>query len=641
MSVTAKKGRTFTPYYKENKPVTVEEINTFPHVDVPQMDIIQEDAEWYNIRSEFSQEDGVTVVATYLPAYNQEGKLTGYKRRDWTKDKEETGHFTVVGVVRVNSKLFGQQQCKPNKKRRLYFVEGEGDVVATRRALINSLKGTNFEGVEVMMPQVVGLNCGAGNAAQSTLHNEDFIRSYNEIACIMDNDCATDLEKLKGVKKGAEATEDIASALLAENFFTVEYPDKVKDPREWFKKDPKGFADKITWQLKKFSPEKILGLDEVDVSSLRKKKKNGIPLRILKKTQEKTKSPLKGELWTLCAPSGAGKSTIARLIESDIADYLMYGMKEVSHLQENEFKMCEDGNHRLIDFNEGEKLGIIRLEEDFEETINSLYALDLGIEPKAFNEDPEMFLSIEEHEKIHKRWTEKGILKILDHFGSMKIDMLISKLKQMVAFGCRWFIVDHFSMLVSGLRSGNDVKELDIIMTELAAFCKQYDVFILGVSHISRKKIDPPKNKDGEVEAFFLPVRKEDMRGSAALEQLSWVVIMLEPEELPNRSRGRVRVVIGKNRRGKSLGYTDVLWQNTDGTYEDASEWVVEGECYMKNGEMMHCFSETQTPLITKPKVNTLASKNKPVIQKENIDTTPSSTVESFPIEEAETDEPF
>ncbi len=606
MSVTAKKGKTFTQYYRNEKPLTVDEVKTFPCVAVPQMDIIEVDAEFYEIRSEYSQEDGETLVATYLPYYNQEGKLTGYKRRDWTKDKEEHGHFTAVGVVKVNSKLFGQHKCKVNKKGRLYYAEGEGDVVATRRAILDSLKGTKYEGVEVMEPNVVGLNCGAGNAGQSTLHNEDFLRSYKEICSLMDNDCATELERSKGIKKGAEATEEIASTLLADNFFVVEFPEKIKDPRGWFKSDPEGFAKKITWELKKFSPEKIMGLEEVDVKSLRKKKKNGIPLRNLKKLQELTKSPIKGELWTLTAPSGAGKSTIARDIEFDIANYLMYGLSETEHFQENEFTLCKDGKPRLSDFEEDEKLGIIRLEEDYEETVNSLYAMDLGIEAKSFNEDPEKYLTEEEHENLHKKWSEKGVLKILDHFGSMKIDLLISKLKQMVAFGCKWFIIDHFSMLVSGLRSGNDVKELDIIMTELAAFCKQYGVFILGVSHISRKKIDPPKDKEGNSLAFFLPVRKEDMRGSAALEQLSWVVIMLEPEELPNRSRGRVRLVVGKNRRGKKLGYADVLWQNEDGTYTDASEWEVDGYCYVHNGETMHCFNDVEIPV-----PNSLAEKNK------------------------------
>jgi replicative DNA helicase len=594
MSISAKKGRNFTPYYRDSKPLTVAEVNEFPCVAVENMDLLIEDAEFYGVRSEFSQEDGETIVATYLPYYNQEGKLTGYKRRDWLRDKEEKGHFTVVGVVKVNSKLFGQQHCNVNKNSKVYYVEGEGDVFATRRALLNSLKGTKYEGK--ISPNVVGLNCGAGNATHSTAHNEDFLRGFKEIVCIMDNDEATEMERLKGVHKGKEATEAISSYLLAQNFYVVEYPEKIKDPREWFKKDPAGFAKKITWELKKFSPEKLVELSTVNVSDLRKKKKKGIPLRQLKDLQHKTGSPIKSELWSLTAPSGAGKSTIAREIEFDIASYLMYGINDREMFKPDELKLCSDGKYRLTCYEDDEKLGVIRLEEGFDESLNSLYAMDIGVEPKAFVAEPDKFLSEEDHDQLHRKWSDKGKVIVLDHFGSLQIDSLISKLKQMMAYGCKWFILDHYTMLVSGLRTGNDVKELDIIMTELAAFCSQYGVFILGISHMKRKNIDPPKNKEGETLPFFYPVRKEDMRGSAALEQLSWVVIGIEPEELPNRSRGRVRLVVMKNRRGKVLGNSDVLWQNEDGTYTDASKWEVDNGSYLQDGDIVVTFDEPVVP---------------------------------------------
>ncbi|AOQ26893.1 DNA primase/helicase [Vibrio phage S4-7] len=602
MSVSAKKGRNFIPYYRNEKPLTVDEVKTFPCVAVPQQDIITEDAEFYGVRSEYSQEDGTTLVASYFPYYNQDGKLTGYKRRDWTKDKEEHGHFTVVGVVKVTSQLFGQHVCKTNKNGKIYYTEGEGCCIATRRALLDSLKGTKYEGK--IEPNVVSVNCGVGNASVSTAHNEDFIRSFKEIVCLFDNDEATEIEKTKGVKKGREGTEDVASFLLAPNFYVVTFPESINDCREWVKKDSAGFAKEITWNIKKYSPEKILSTRDLTVADLRKKKKRGIPLRHLKKLQEKTKSPIKSELWSLTAPSGAGKSTIVRDIEFDIASYLMYGLKDndLESFREDEIKVCDDGITRLADYEDGERLGIIRLEEGSDESLNSLYAMDLGVDPKKFVEDTDSFVSEEEHLRVHEKWQEKDCLMVLDHFGSLAIDSLISKLKQMMAFGCRWFILDHYTMLVSGMRTSNDVKELDIIMTELAAFCQQYGVFILGVSHMKRKNIDPPKDKEtGDQLPFFYPVRKEDMRGSAALEQLSWVVILLEPEELPDRSRGRVRLVVAKNRRGKVLGVADTLWQNEDGTYKDASEWEVDGVNYVCNGEIMHCFSDNTPQIIPEP----------------------------------------
>lgn len=597
MSVSAKKGRTFQKYYRNEEPLTVEEVKTFPCVAVPQLSLRDDIANVLEIRSEYSQEDGETIVASYLPYYNQDGKLTGYKRRDWTKDKEEIGHFTVIGVVKVSSRLFGQHICKPNKKSKIYICEGEGDQIATYTALIDSLKGTKFEGK--IQPNVVSLNCGAGNAKESVAHNEEFIRSYSEIVCLMDNDEASELEKSRGIKKGKEACEDIASYLLSENFYVVDYPEDCKDPRDWFNKDPNEFAKTITWNTKKFSPEKILEIASVDIESLRKKKKKGIPLRHLKKLQKMTKSPIKSELWTLTSASGAGKSTIAREVEFDIAKYLMEGLKEcdIKDFREDEIKVCSEGLVRLADYEDGEKLGIIRLEEGYDESLNSLYAMDLGIEPKSFVENPDNFITEDQHNAIHNKWKEKNCTIILDHFGSLKIDSLINKLKQMMAYGCRWFLLDHYTMLVSGMRTSNDVKELDIIMTELAAFCKQYNVFIFGVSHISRKKVDPPKDKEGNPLPFFSQIRKEDMRGSSSLEALSWVIILLEPEELPNRSRGRVRLVVGKNRRGKVLGIADTLWQKEDGTYVDASDWEVEGECFVHNGQTVHCFGEAKVSL--------------------------------------------
>lgn len=626
MSVSSKKGRTFQTYYRGDKPLTVDEVLTFPCIAVPQQDIVLQDAIDLGIRSELSQQDGVTLVATYFPYHNQDGKLTGFKRRDWTKDKEEAGHFTVVGVVRVNSKLFGQQDCKPNIKATLYICEGEGDRIATRRALLDSLKGGKWEGK--LEPNVVSLNCGAGNAREAVAHNEEFIRSFGKIVCLMDNDSATDMERVKGIKKGKEATEDIAAYLLAQNFYIVEFPDKVKDPREWFKSDPKEFARVLTWDAKKYSPEKIVELDSISVSDLRKKKKRGIPLRNLKLLEKKTGSPIKSELWTCTGPSGAGKSTIARDIEFDIASYLMYGIKDKSQFKENEVKVCEDGFYRLADYDQDEKLGIIRLEEGYEESLNSLYAMDIGVEPKSFVAEPDLFLTEDEHAELHKKWTEKGKLIVLNHFGSLQIDSLISKLKQMMAYGVRWFILDHYTMLVSGMRTGNDVKELDIIMTELAAFCSQYNVFILGVSHMKRKNFEPPKDKSsGESLPFFYPVRKEDLRGSAALEQLSWVVIGIEPEELPNRSRGRVRLVVLKNRRGKVLGNADVLWQNEDGSYSDASEWIVREGCYYYGSDMVHCFLETTS--VPEP-VFKILDEPKPMVIEETTPTTVETDDEPF-----------
>ena len=182
-------------------------------------------------------------------------------------------------------------------------------------------------------------------------------------------------------------------------------------------------------------------------------------------------------------------------------------------------------------------------------------------------------------------------------------------------------------MVISGLKSDNERRDLDNIMTELAAFCKKYDVFILSISHMKRKELQLPKDKDGNLLPFWYPVRKEDLRGSAALEQLSWVVLGVEPEELPDRSRGRVRIVVLKNRPHKKLGIADTMVMDDNGQFSDASGWEWEDGMFKLNGEVMlrpqsliHQLS-LETPV---GKVNVPAPEYKPTI---DLDRTPVPTL--------------
>ena len=113
-------------------------------------------------------------------------------------------------------------------------------------------------------------------------------------------------------------------------------------------------------------------------------------------------------------------------------------------------------------------------------------------------------------------------------------------------------------MVISGSQVADERKELDMVMTELAAFCAANDVCIIAVSHINRTGADqfkPPKGKENE--SYWVRITKEMLRGSAALEQLSWTILGLEPEILPDRSRGNVRITVLKNRTWGFLGEAD------------------------------------------------------------------------------------
>lgn len=505
---------------------------------VPQQNISKECAEYFGIRSALSEKDGVTVVATYFPYYDHYGKLTGFKKRDWTLEKLTKGHFSCVGSVKAASQFFGQLQVAQGSNRtQINVCEGEGDVCAAWQTYVMKLRKDLqrkdcpakykqwakevLDGIELIKTgqpvankpvlPFIGLNCGTANAVDTFANNEKFIREFQKIVLALDNDECSAVEKEKKIVKGKEATEKVAEFLLSENIFVVDYPCERNDPngpkdiRDMFKSGDLATIYKMFQkEHHHFAPDKIISVGDISIQQLRKRKGEGIPLKMFPELQKMTHGPRKGELWTLTGPSGSGKSTISRKIEYAIAEYLMDEGETIP---------------RLDGWTPEEKMCIIRLEEEEEETLNSLYAEGLGIDPKGFAANPEEFLTEEEHNRVHQYYIKKDKIKIFDHFGSIPTKQLIAKLKQMVfLYGCRWIILDHLSMVVSGLESDNERKDLDIIMTELAAFCVQYDVFVLSICHIRRVQVEPPKNKKGEQLPFFQPVRKENLRGCVSAD---------------------------------------------------------------------------------------------------------------------------
>ena len=168
------------------------------------------------------------------------------------------------------------------------------------------------------------------NAREAIANNEKFIRSFGEYVLALDNDEATETEKEKGIKKGKEATDDIATFLLADNVYSVVWPDERNDPHGM--NDPRDFAKNnrsielaqlLTKCKNKYVPDKVINLSDLSIDDLRRKKKDGIPLTMSPELFNKTKGPRTGELWVATGPSGSGKTTVSRRIEYAIAQYLM------------------------------------------------------------------------------------------------------------------------------------------------------------------------------------------------------------------------------------------------------------------------------------------------------------------------------
>lgn len=526
---------------------TVKEVLTYPFADAKERGVRKETCERFGVRAALSEKDGKTVEAYYFPSHNQKGVVTGFMKQDITKGKEEDGHWLAVGSVSISNKLLGQDVAESiNRKRQnLVVTEGGWDMLSTFQALVDNVKGTKYEGME---PQVVSIPLGTKNAVEAILHNEAYITSHDALTVFFDDDHCTPAETKKGVMKGHEAREAVAGALIDSglSMMTVTAQDGFKDASDYMQAGKSNeLAKLVQFGKKVFSTEKIVRASEISFETVIEPQPQGVMIDCFPKLMQRLYGFREKELTMILAPSGVGKSTVCSIL----ADKFMSA---------------------------GHKIGMIFLEEGNKDTFQRLIASELKVNYLKFKRNPISVASREAIKAVYDKITRDEKLVLLNHFGSMPIDSLMSKVKHMVLVeGCKYILLDHLSMVVSGSEVENERKELDMVMTALASFCAANSVHLIVVCHINRsdsQQFLPPKGKEGE--PFWVNVRKESARGSAALEQCSWNILSIEPEILPDFSRGRVRIKVLKTRFGDSLGIADVFTLDQD-TWEvvlDTSE---------------------------------------------------------------------
>jgi twinkle protein len=234
---------------------------------------------------------------------------------------------------------------------------------------------------------------------------------------------------------------------------------------------------------------------------------------------EVTLGQRRGELVTWTAGSGVGKSAITREIEY----------------------------HLLMS---GETVGVLRLEESKKRSATGLMGLYLQ---RPIHLDLTPWSQLPEDEQAARRAAYEatagsGRWFCYDHFGSTDIDNLLSRVRYLVhGCGCNWIILDHLSIVVSGLEDGDERKTIDVVMTKLRSFVEETGCGMHLVSHLRR----PEGNRGHEQGAV---TSLSQLRGSHSIAQLSDMVIGAERDQqgddadlttlrvLKNRFSGRTGV---------------------------------------------------------------------------------------------------
>mgnify|MGYP003647175989 CR=1 FL=1 len=399
------------------------------------------------------------TVTHHLYGYFNEAGTQIATKIRQTKDKKMWSEGDISEAI-----LFGQHVFAP-KGKYITVCEGEVDAMSAYE-----LMGSKWPSVSI--------KTGSAGALRDCKKAFSYLDSFDTVVLCFDMD-----------KAGRKATEEVAQ-LFAPNKCKVTNLD-YKDANEYLKMGKREAFTQAWWNAKPHTPAGIINLKDIGGSLYEEDYCETCPYPWAK-MNEKTYGMRTGELVTFTSGAGMGKSSIIR---------------ELMH-------------HLLR--NTQDNIGVLALEESVKNTAWNI----MSVEASARLYIKEVRDSYERNqlEEWQNNTIGSGRFFAFDHFGSISNDEILSRIRFMAqALECKWIILDHLSILVSGQEEsfGDERKSIDMLMTKLRSLVEQTSIGLLLVSHLRRPTGDKGHEDGKEVSLSHL-------RGSASIAHLSDGVIALE-----------------------------------------------------------------------------------------------------------------
>ena len=444
-------------------------------------------------------EDTCRKWGYWLGSHNgQPCQIANYKTRDGKtcgqKIRYANKQFAIKGEL---IGLYGQHLWRDGG-RRVVVTEGEIDALSTSQAMDNKWP-------------VVSVPNGAGAAKKFVAQAIDWLDRYEQVVFCFDMDDV-----------GRKGAAECAALLTPGKARIAELP--LKDPNDMLVAGRAKELVSCLFDAREYRPDGIVNGQELWDVIADKEHSKSIPYPY-NGLNELTLGMRQGELVTVCAGSGIGKSLF-----------------------------CREIAHHILGLDE--KVGYIALEESVRRTALGIMGIHIN-KPIHLDEDD---TSEEVLRPAFDETVGNGNFYTYDHFGSMDSDNLLSKIKYLIkGYDCKWIFLDHLSIVVSGIQGDDERRLIDNTMTKLRSLVEETGCGMVLVSHL--KRVDSGHEEGGRVSLHHL-------RGSQAIAQLSDIVIGLERNQQSETVSNETRVRVLKNRFSGQTGHCDTLhYDNASGRY--------------------------------------------------------------------------
>lgn len=410
----------------------------------------------------------------------------------------------VIGAkIRTASKIFSYEGDTEGTFFGQHLCKGKGKrIVITEGELDAATYGQINPSWDV-----VSLPTGAAGAKKSVQKNYEFLQGYDEILLWFDND-----------DPGQEAAKAAAGVLPPGKVFIARL-EAYKDLSDALQAGDYSAIDAAFHGRAEYRPDGIIDGKSLlaEITTPQPPSDHDYPFQGL---QSKLHGIRYGELTTITAGSGIGKSSFCRELATSLLQT-------------------------------GERVGYLALEESNRRTALGLMSAAVG---KSLHlGEPTREELTDAFDATIKNWN----LFLFDGFGSYDPDVIYNRIEYLASgLDCKIVFLDHLSILLSGL-DGDERRMIDTTMTKLRSLVERTGIALFLVSHLRRTSTDKNHEEGGRVTLGQL-------RGSAAIAQLSDSCIALERDQQSDDRSGKTTVRVLKNRYSGETGVACTLAYDLD-----------------------------------------------------------------------------